>query len=327
MNLREIYLAGGCFWGTEAYLKQLPGVVKTETGYANSIIADPAYEDVCSGETSAAEAVKVTYDADTISLPLLLQAYMRTIDPFSLNRQGNDRGTQYRTGIYWTDPADERVVRSSLIALAQNAHQHPRIEAKPLENFYPAEEYHQDYLDKNPMGYCHVNLRDARTFVEEHADDFALVSSLAKENYRKPSESELTTTLDPQQFAVTQESATDAPYRHPFDQNFEDGIYVDIVSGEPLFSSQDKFDAGCGWPSFTKPLTESVVTRSVDTSIPNMPRVEVKSDIADSHLGHVFNDGPADQGGLRYCINGSALHFIPRDRLEEEGYGYLRDWV
>ncbi len=327
MNLHEIYLAGGCFWGTEAYLKQLPGVIETEVGYANSIIENPTYEEVCSGETNATEAVKITYDADVISLSLLLQAYLRTIDPFSLNRQGNDRGTQYRTGIYWTDPTDERIVTSALIDLAQKIQRHPRIEAKALENFYPAERYHQDYLGKNPMGYCHVNLRDARTFVEERADDFAFVRSFAKTTYQKPSASELAATLDPQQFAVTQEAATDAPYRHPMDHNFEDGIYVDVVSGEPLFSSKDKFDAGCGWPSFTKPITEGIVTRSVDTSIPNMPRIEVRSDIADSHLGHVFDDGPADQGGLRYCINGSALRFIPRDQLEEEGYGYLRDWL
>lgn len=172
MNVHEIYLAGGCFWGTEAYLKKLPGVIETEVGYANANVENPSYEDVCTGATDAAEAVKVTYDADVISLPLLLQAYLRTIDPFSLNRQGNDVGTQYRTGIYWTDPDDRRAAESLLTELACNAGKQPRVEAAPLLNFYLAEGYHQDYLGKNPFGYCHVNLADADAFVREHAADF-----------------------------------------------------------------------------------------------------------------------------------------------------------
>lgn len=172
MNLREIYLAGGCFWGTEAYLKKLPGVIDTEAGYANADVCDPSYEDVCTGMTNAAEAVRVIYDADVISLPLLLQAYLRTIDPFSLNRQGNDAGTQYRTGIYWTDPNDEGVVDSALAELARQAGKQPAVEAATLTNFYPAEDYHQDYLGKNPLGYCHVNLADADAFIAEHAAEF-----------------------------------------------------------------------------------------------------------------------------------------------------------
>ena len=172
MNQREIYLAGGCFWGTEAYLKRIPGVLETEVGYANSAVADPSYEEVCSGETGAAEAVRVTYDADVLPLPLLLAAYLRTVDPFSLNRQGNDRGTQYRTGIYWTDDADRAAAIAALVSLARTSGKNPRIEAAPLANFSPAEAYHQDYLGRNPFGYCHVNLADARVFVEEHAADF-----------------------------------------------------------------------------------------------------------------------------------------------------------
>lgn len=170
MDLREIYLAGGCFWGTEAYIKKLPGIVDTEVGYANSIVDEPTYEDVCSGETCAAEAVKVIYGADRLPLSFLLKAYLRTIDPYSLNRQGNDRGTQYRTGIYWVDPKDEHVARSALADLTQGSAQvqQPCVELMPLKNFYPAENYHQDYLDKNPMGYCHVDLRDARQFVQEN---------------------------------------------------------------------------------------------------------------------------------------------------------------
>ena len=172
MDPREIYLAGGCFWGTEAYLKKLPGIIDNEVGYVNASVENPSYEDVCTGTTNAAEAVKVTYDADVISLPLLLQAYLRTIAPFSLNRQGNDVGTQYRTGIYWTDPTDARAAESLLMELARKAGIQPRVEAEPLANFYPAESYHQDYLGKTPFGYCHVNLADATAFIAEHAADF-----------------------------------------------------------------------------------------------------------------------------------------------------------
>lgn len=322
MDAHEIYLAGGCFWGTEAYLKKLPGVIATEVGYANSLVPNPCYEDVCTGETEAAETVKVIYDAEVISLPLLLEAYLHTIDPFTLNRQGNDVGTQYRTGIYWTDPADVRAITSALVHLARTTHQEPLVEVGPLENFYPAETYHQDYLGKNPFGYCHVNLAGADAFVRDHAADFAAV----KAGYRKPSP-ETIDALPPQTFAVTQTGATDRPHTHPYDTLFEKGIYVDTVSGEPLFSSSDKFDAGCGWPSFSKPLAESRITESIDTSLPGMPRVEVRSEAANSHLGHVFDDGPVDRGGMRYCINGSALRFIPEDQLDAEGYGYLRAYL
>lgn len=323
MNKREIYLAGGCFWGTEAYLKKLPGILETEVGYANSEIPEPSYEQVCSGETHAAEAVRVEYDADVIPLPLLLEAYMRTIDPTLLNRQGNDVGTQYRTGIYWVVPEDESAARSALVKAARRTGKAIRVEAGPLRNFYPAESYHQDYLDANPMGYCHVNLADANAFLVEHAADFAI----AQEVYERPTVESLRADLAPEVYAVTQESATERPFSHPYDHEFADGIYVDAVSGEPLFSSRDKFDAGCGWPAFAKPIAESVIAESVDESLGGMPRVEVRSMTADSHLGHVFEDGPRELGGQRYCINGAALRFIPRDQMESEGYGYLLDRI
>ena len=172
MDAHEIYLAGGCFWGTEAYLKKLPGIIDTEVGYVNANIENPSYEDVCTGATNAAEAVKVTYDADVISLTQLLQAYWRTIKPSALHRPGTDEGTHYRPGIYWTDPADARAAESLLMELARKAGIQPRVEATPLANFYPAEDYHQDYLGKNPFGYCHVNLADANAFIAEHATDF-----------------------------------------------------------------------------------------------------------------------------------------------------------
>ena len=319
MDRREIILAGGCFWGTEAYLKRLPGILETEAGYANSRVAHPTYEEVCTGKTNAAEAVRVLYDHDVIPLPLLLEAYLRTIDPTALNRQGNDRGTQYRTGIFWTDPRDSPAVTTALTRVERRLGRPTRVEAGPLRNFFPAEGCHQDYLDANPSGYCHVDLADAERFVREHQADF----TIAAQGYRKPDEATLQEALDPQAFAVTQQSVTDRAFTHPYDQLFDEGIYVDVVTGEPLFSSKDKFDAGCGWPAFARPIAESSVTEAPDASIPGMPRTEVRSAKGRSHLGHVFEDGPASLGGQRYCINGSALRFIPKDRLEEEGYGYL----
>ena len=319
MDRREIILAGGCFWGTEAYLKRLPGILETEAGYANSQVAHPIYEEVCTGATNAAEAVRVVYDPSIIPLPLLLEAYLRTIDPTTLNRQGNDRGTQYRTDIYWTDPRDAPAVTAALTRVERRLGRPTRVEAGPLRNFFPAEGCHQDYLDANPSGYCHVDLADAERFVREHQADF----TIAAQGYRKPDEATLQEALDPQAFAVTQQSVTDRAFTHPYDQLFDEGIYVDVVTGEPLFSSKDKFDAGCGWPAFARPIAESSVTEAPDASIPGMPRTEVRSAKGQSHLGHVFEDGPASSGGQRYCINGSALRFIPKDHLEEEGYGYL----
>ena len=231
----------------------------------------PSYEEVCSGETGAAEAVRVIYDKDVIPLPLLLEAYLRTIDPTLLNRQGNDRGTQYRTGIYWTDERDEPIVASELRKVERRMGRRVRVEARPLQSFYPAEPYHQNYLDVNPSGYCHVNLADAADFVSEHAADFAI----AQQDYSKPADALLETILDPTTFAVTQQGATERAFSHPYDHLFEDGIYVDAVTGEPLFAAADKFDSGCGWPAFARPIAESSIVEAVDESIAGMPRTEV----------------------------------------------------
>lgn len=319
MDKGEIVLAGGRFWGTEAYLKRLPGIIQTEVGYANSSTPQPSYEEVCSGETGAAEAVRAIYDKDVISLPLLLEAYLRTIDPTSLNRQGNDCGTQYRTGIYWTDERDAPIVISELNKVERRIGRRVRVEACPLQSFYPAEPYHQNYLDANPLGYCHVNLADAADFVSEHAANFAI----AQHDYSKPADALLETMLDPATFAVTQQGATERAFSHPYDRLFEDGIYVDAVTGEPLFAAADKFDSGCGWPAFARPIAESSIVEAADESIAGMPRTEVRSARGNNHLGHVFEDGPAALGGQRYCINGAALRFVPREQMEDEGYGYL----
>lgn len=308
-NQAEIYFAGGCFWGTEHFMQQIRGVKGTEVGYANGVIKDPTYEQVCSGNTGAAETVKVTYDPQEVKLDLLLQLYFKTIDPTSLNRQGGDRGTQYRTGIYYTDKEDLPVIESAIAGLAKNYEKPIVVEVKPLSNFYGAEEYHQDYLDKNPGGYCHIS---------PDLFDFAKKANAAPV-YKKPDDATLRSKLTAEQYAVTQKSATEKPFQNAYWDEFREGIYVDVTTGEPLFVSTDKFESGCGWPSFSKPIQKNLVSERQDLSH-GMKRIEVRSDTGDAHLGHVFNDGPADKGGLRYCINSAALRFIPKDKMKEEGY-------
>lgn len=322
MDLKTIYLAGGCFWGTEHFFSLVPGVRETEVGYANSNVPDPTYREVCSGATGAAETVKVVYDADSITLPFILNLYYQTIDPTSLNRQGNDRGTQYRTGIFYTDSLERPVIEKSLARLQESYSKPLAIEVAPLRNFYPAEDYHQDYLDKNPGGYCHINpalFRMARTAKDPDAPRYA---KEARQKYVKPSDEELRQRLTPLQYEVTQNSATERPYFNEYNEEFRPGIYVDVVTGEPLFLSTDKFESGCGWPAFSRPISEDLVKELRDTSH-GMVRTEVRSRNGDSHLGHVFNDGPRDKGGLRYCINSASLRFVPEADMAAEGYAYL----
>jgi len=309
---KEIYLAGGCFWGMEDLIGALDGVLSTQVGYANGSTPNPAYQEVCTGATGHAETVRVTYDPERISLAVLLDWFFRAIDPFALNRQGPDRGTQYRSGIYYTDPADEAAIRTAAAGL-ERAHGRPvATEILPLSCFYPAEEYHQQYLKKNPGGYCHIPqalLREARR--REPA---------VPDAYRRPPEEELRSGLSSLAYAVTQQGATEPPFSHPEWNRFEPGIYVDAATGEPLFTSQDKIFSACGWPSFSRPIVPGVIKEREDTSH-GMRRTEVRSRGGDSHLGHVFPDGDPEAGGLRYCINGAALRFIPKARIEKEGYG------
>lgn len=310
-NQAEIYFAGGCFWGTEHFLKQIEGVESTQVGYANSTVANPSYEQVCTGTTNAAETVKVVYDPEKVDLDLLLELYFQTIDPTSLNRQGNDRGTQYRTGIYYIDENNIPIINEAIKALSAQYNNPIAIEVKPLKNFYPAETYHQDYLDKHPNGYCHINpalFEMARKANASHT-----------KKYQKPDDATLRKKLSAEQYAVTQKSATEPAFHNEYWNEHRPGIYVDITTGEPLFVSTDKFDSGCGWPSFSKPIQKDLIAEKKDNSY-GMIRTEVRSKAGDAHLGHVFTDGPRDKGGLRYCINSASLRFIPKERMEEEGY-------
>ena len=311
-NQAEIYFAGGCFWGTEHFLKQIRGVESTQVGYANSTVANPSYEQVCTGKTNAAETVKVVYDPAVADLNLLLDLYFKTIDPTSLNKQGNDRGTQYRTGVYYTNKADLPIIQQAVKGLALEYKSPIVIEVAPLTNFYPAELYHQDYLDKNPGGYCHIN---------PALFELARKANAPKaQSYQKPDDATLRKKLSQEQYAVTQKNATEPAFRNEYWNEHRPGIYVDITTGEPLFVSTDKFDSGCGWPSFSKPIQKGLIEEKKDTSY-GMVRTEVRSKTGNAHLGHVFNDGPQDKGGLRYCINSASLRFIPKDKMKAEGYG------
>lgn len=312
-EVETIYLAGGCFWGVEAYMERIDGIVDATSGYANGNTESPSYEDVIYKKTGHAETVEVKYDPKKIDLTEILLYYFKVVDPTSLNKQGNDVGTQYRSGIYYTSQ-DQIEEIEKVIAVEQKKYKKDIVvEVLPIDNFYVAEDYHQDYLKKNPGGYCHINLKDADTGVER---DESLKNI---DIYIKPSDEELKEKLSKEEYNVTQKGATERAFSHEYDKLDEKGIYVDIASGEALFSSEDKYDAGCGWPSFTKPIDEKYVNEYKDKSL-GMTRTEVKSKDGDSHLGHVFKDGPRDKGGLRYCINGSALKFIPYEKMEEEGY-------
>lgn len=311
-KMAEIYLAGGCFWGVEEYFSRLDGVLNVVSGYANGNTENPSYQDVIYNGTNHAETVHITYDKEKISLDKILSEYFKIIDPTSVNKQGNDKGTQYRTGIYYTDPLDAKVAANILTIVQSYYDKKVVVELEPLDNFYEAEEYHQDYLQKNPDGYCHVD------FNKLNSDG----SFIDVTKYPKPSDEVLKETLSDLEYEVTQNSHTEYAFTNEYHDYKKKGIYVDIVTNEPLFSSADKYDSGCGWPSFTRPIVSEVITYDSDTSY-NMNRVEVRSRAGDSHLGHVFEDGPKDDGGLRYCINGAALRFIPIDEMEKEGYGYL----
>ncbi len=312
---QTIYLAGGCFWGMEKLMQSIPGVIDAVSGYANGTgEQDADYKTVCTGKTGFRETVRVTYDPSRVSLDQLLFAYFEVIDPAAVNRQGHDIGTQYQAGVYYTDE-EAKTTAERIFAIERARTPGFAVELGPLVNFFAAEEYHQDYLDKNPNGYCHIPFADIARLSKGTID---------AGRYQKPDAGSLREKLTPEQFSVTQNSATERPFASEFYESKARGLYVDIVTGEPLFTSEDKYHSTCGWPSFTKPVEPSVVVQRADDSR-GMQRVEVRSRAGDSHLGHVFEGDPESPNGVRYCINGAALRFIPYEELEAQGYGYMKE--
>ena len=310
-----IYLAGGCFWGIEQLMQSIPGVLDAQSGYANGTGAsDATYQRVSAGDTGFRETVRVEYDPEQVSLDALLLAYFYVIDPTVQNRQGNDWGSQYQTGVYYADDQTKETVER-IADIERSRSQAFFVEIGPLVNFYPAEEYHQDYLEKNPGGYCHIPRAEMELFSRLRIDPG---------DYRKPASEVIRDKLTAEQYRVTQEGGTELPFANAFWDQFEKGIYVDVVTGEPLFSSADKFESGCGWPAFSRPIESPAVVELPDDSH-GMHRTEVRSRAGNSHLGHVFSGDPDSPNGVRYCINSAALRFVPYERMEAEGYGYLLD--